>query len=367
MLNGTFDGAAEDPGLQRCEPAPALRQGDRRQPIQHRAREPLDYASCRVLHATGANHALLSRALEVCAAAAALGDCSDVDALLRAATELARNVVGLERVAFYMRDADAETVLLRGTWGTGAHGETTSEQGLFHEISLEHVVRLLQARSSNPTSWCRRQALLYASDTGRSEVTGIGWIMVTPLLAFGHLVGVMYNDAAFTHTEADPIKQALAAVLCSMVSAEYARRVGPLDWKAGIRRPRRPTLAQRVQRALAADLRCTGRALAREFGVSGGFLAREFKREMGVSLVEYRNRARLECFQRLMREQGPSLSLKQAASKAGFGSYAQFNRVHRSTFGVSAAAAYPERTEYRAASSRSGGAHAVLETPCPRG
>jgi AraC-like DNA-binding protein len=148
----------------------------------------------------------------------------------------------------------------------------------------------------------------------------------------------MYNDAGLSGTAPDPTKQALGAVLCSVVSAEYALRVGQVAWKSGIRRAKRPTLAQRAQEALSRDLRRTGRDLAREFGVSGAFLAREFKREMGVSLVEYRNRARLDRFQQLMQEHPAGLPLKHAARQAGFGSYAQFNRVHRSMFGTSYAA-----------------------------
>ncbi|MFL5303754.1 MAG: helix-turn-helix domain-containing protein, partial [Polyangia bacterium] len=49
--------------------------------------------------------------------------------------------------------------------------------------------------------------------------------------------------------------------------------------------------------------------------------------EMGMSLVEYRNRVRLDRFGALL-ENGRN-NLLEAALDAGFGSYAQFHRVFR--------------------------------------
>jgi NAD(P)-dependent dehydrogenase (short-subunit alcohol dehydrogenase family) len=48
--------------------------------------------------------------------------------------------------------------------------------------------------------------------------------------------------------------------------------------------------------ALGRDPLASGEFLAREIGISPGHLARSFKTEMGVSLVEYRNRLRVERF-----------------------------------------------------------------------
>jgi AraC-like DNA-binding protein len=60
-------------------------------------------------------------------------------------------------------------------------------------------------------------------------------------------------------------------------------------------------------------------------------LAKHFRREVGVSLLDYRNRLRIERFLELARESG---NLLQAALDAGFGSYAQFHRVFRQQIGV---------------------------------
>jgi transcriptional regulator GlxA family with amidase domain len=53
---------------------------------------------------------------------------------------------------------------------------------------------------------------------------------------------------------------------------------------------------------------------------------------MGVSLVGYKNRLRLERFFTLVHPGGGNLL--QAALDAGFGSYAQFHRVFRDLLGT---------------------------------
>lgn len=82
---------------------------------------------------------------------------------------------------------------------------------------------------------------------------------------------------------------------------------------------------------LEEDAGVRGQDLARELGVSPGHLARIFKTELGVSFVEYRNRLRLRSF--FDRVEGGEANLVGAAQAAGFGSYAQFHRVYRQTFG----------------------------------
>ncbi len=69
-------------------------------------------------------------------------------------------------------------------------------------------------------------------------------------------------------------------------------------------------------------------ALARQCGLSADRLGRLFRRQTGVSLTDYRNRARLDHFlQRYGRGEG--MNMTAAALAAGFGSYAQFHRVFR--------------------------------------
>lgn len=72
--------------------------------------------------------------------------------------------------------------------------------------------------------------------------------------------------------------------------------------------------------------------LARMCGASSSWLSRLFRQQMGVSLVDFRNRHRIERFFELYREK-PQQNIMDLASVAGFGSYAQFHRVFRKTLG----------------------------------
>ncbi len=72
--------------------------------------------------------------------------------------------------------------------------------------------------------------------------------------------------------------------------------------------------------------------LARVCGLEAAHLNRLFRRTMGVTLTDYRNRRRLERFWHLSRR-FPERTLLACALDAGFGSYAQFHRVHRKLCG----------------------------------
>jgi AraC-like DNA-binding protein len=103
-------------------------------------------------------------------------------------------------------------------------------------------------------------------------------------------------------------------------------------WKAPPREEERKPIVQRILSALNRDPVASGEFLAREMGISPGHLARSFKTEMGVSLVEYRNRLRVERFFATVDRGGSNL--QEAAQEAGFGSYAQFHRVFRKLLGT---------------------------------
>lgn len=72
--------------------------------------------------------------------------------------------------------------------------------------------------------------------------------------------------------------------------------------------------------------------LARQCGVSATYLSRLFRRQVGISLSQYRNSLRLgrfwECY-----SQPTAMTLTEAMFAAGFGSYAQFYRVFCETYG----------------------------------
>jgi len=77
--------------------------------------------------------------------------------------------------------------------------------------------------------------------------------------------------------------------------------------------------------------------LASRAGLSPGRLSRLFKQQMGMSMVQFRNRLRIERFLRLY-QKGRRINIMQAALEAGFGSYPQFHREFVRIMGCNPAA-----------------------------
>lgn len=74
--------------------------------------------------------------------------------------------------------------------------------------------------------------------------------------------------------------------------------------------------------------------LAAACGLSTSYLSRLFLEEMGVPMSQYRNAARLSRFMELLH--GPErLTMLEAVYMAGFGSYAQFFKFFRQSYGQS--------------------------------
>jgi AraC-like DNA-binding protein len=254
----------------------------------------------------------------------------DSDSLLKSAVEIARRRIGLERVSFFMRDSSPERVLLRGSWGTGLSGETTDERTVCHELG-DGDLKVLRELRGGGALWVQYdQVPLYSEERDKSIVVGRGWLAVTPLILAHDVVGVMYNDAALSGAPPDEEKQALAAMFASVVASVFVVHRGVLARRASRQQAQSP-LVRQVVAALAGDPLVSGQHLARRLGISPGHLARSFKREMGVSLVDYRNRLRIQRFFQLL--QRGEYRLLDAALEAGFGSYAQFHRVYRKLVG----------------------------------
>ncbi|HLK88701.1 MAG TPA: helix-turn-helix transcriptional regulator [Polyangia bacterium] len=89
---------------------------------------------------------------------------------------------------------------------------------------------------------------------------------------------------------------------------------------------RRPTSVGQLASCLLLASPATSRAAAAaELGVSEGFLSRAVHRDLGVTFVEHRARARVAHFLALVQAEGSNLL--DAALAAGFGSYSQFHRT----------------------------------------
>ena len=305
----------------------------------------------------------LSDVVAALAAVDELAACREANAMLRLAIELARSRLGLERVGLFIRDRGCDRILMRGTWGTGARGELTDERGLFHEFAPREYQALLGARLSGGFGQYHSHAPLFAAEPGRTVVIGEGWMMATPLVAARDVVGVMYNDTALTHSPVDGGKQAAAAVFCTLLAVLYQSRRGGVSWQPLPRKSGQGPLVERVLRALAEDLPVTGERLSTELGVSPGHLARSFKREMGVSLVDYRNRLRLDRFFEAIQRRGGNGNLLDAALEAGFGSYAQFHRVYRKFLGTTPRDVFSNAAHFAGTANVSGPGNGVAPLP----
>ena len=67
-------------------------------------------------------------------------------------------------------------------------------------------------------------------------------------------------------------------------------------------------------------------ALAHQVGLNQALLSQLFKEQLGISIIDFRNRECLSRFFEIYR-QGRRKGMRQAAAEAGFGSYQQFYRV----------------------------------------
>ena len=94
-------------------------------------------------------------------------------------------------------------------------------------------------------------------------------------------------------------------------------------------------------------------ALARAAGLSPSHLSRIFKAQTGVSITRFRNQRRLERFVAAYGD-GRRTTALAAALDAGFGSYAQFSRVHRAELGAA-----PTAAARQAASGSSSGSSSI--------
>jgi len=83
-----------------------------------------------------------------------------------------------------------------------------------------------------------------------------------------------------------------------------------------------------------SEAECLGK-LARVCGVSGPYLSRTFKQQIGLPINRYRNTMRLERFWEIRNKATRHMTLSEMVFQAGFGSYAQFSKVYRVTFGRS--------------------------------
>jgi AraC-like DNA-binding protein len=247
----------------------------------------------------------------------------DTDTMLKRAVELSLSRIGLVRAGLYLYDAPVNLML--GTWGTNLQRKVIDEHHAMFELDGPGK-RVFDRAMSGTAHWTVVEdcPIIDQSHNG-TQVVGQGWVVCTPIRSATTPLGMLYNDAGLTNSKVDPDKQARTALLCWLVGAllSTVRHARSLSHVPNI--SSKHPMVVRIVRMLAQDPTLGGNDMAKTLGVSLSRVARLFKSEMGLSLVEYRNRLRLDRFF-VLADTGGS-NLLEAALTAGFGSYAQFHRV----------------------------------------
>jgi diguanylate cyclase (GGDEF)-like protein len=157
----------------------------------------------------------------VLAAAEELVGAPDIDTLLRRTVEIARDIVGLERVSIYLEDESGS--VMRGTWGTDLAGATTDERQ--YAYAKGEPEEKAQGVHKEGARWLvLENAPLMSSEDGESRMIRRGWLALTPIRSIKGPIGILFNDAARSGAAIDVARQELAALLCSLVANIIERK-----------------------------------------------------------------------------------------------------------------------------------------------
>jgi AraC-like DNA-binding protein len=250
----------------------------------------------------------------------------DPDAILRRAVELALARIGLRKAGVFLLDKPRNLML--GTWGTDLGGALVDEHHIMYDVSDTDREAFRRADEEGEHFTVFENCPIVEHHRGETKVVGRGWVACTPIRSARAPIGMLFNDAALSGEPVDEARQAHAAILCSLlgtildpVRGSLGRSSTPAGESQGHR------LVTAAVGMLAKNPAMGGKEIAATLDISASRLAYVFKAEMGMSLVEYRNRLRLDRFAVLL-DRGRT-NLLEAALAAGFGSYAQFHRVFR--------------------------------------
>jgi AraC-like DNA-binding protein len=248
------------------------------------------------------------------------------DAILKRAAELALERIGLKRVGIFLLDRQRNAML--GTWGTDITGKIVDERHIMYDVSETDREAFRRSDEEGAHFTVFDNCPIVEHHKGETRVVGRGWVACTPIRSTRAPIGMLFNDTGLSGDPVDESKQTHAAILCSLLGTILDPVRGSLGHSAPVTEesPSRRLVTATVS-MLAKDPAMGGKQIAAKLDISLSRLARVFKAEMGMSLVEYRNRLRLDRFAVLL-DRGRT-NLLEAALAAGFGSYAQFHRVFR--------------------------------------
>jgi AraC-like DNA-binding protein len=260
-------------------------------------------------------------------ALAEIASLENPDAILRRSVEVAREKIGLARAAIFLLDGPRQMML--GTWGCDLQGNIVDEHRIMFSLGDIDREAFRRAREDGAHFTIFDDCPIVEHRGPETRVAGRGWTAWTPIVSSHVPIGVLFNDAGLSGGPADPVKQAYAAILCSVLGTilDPVRAVPGAGGGGDVVETKARRLVTAAVALLAQDPAIDARAIARRLDVSVGWFTRIFKAEMGLSLIEYRNRLRLDRVDAMLAKGG--MTLLQAALAAGFGSYAQFHRVFR--------------------------------------
>jgi AraC-like DNA-binding protein len=251
------------------------------------------------------------------------------DAMCLRAVELARSHLGIHRAGVFLVDPDAKCML--GTWGTDLRGEIIDEHHVMFNLS-ESVLDVFRRAEEGQYFTVLENCPIVVQAKDASHVVGRGWLACTPIRSARNRIGMMFNDVGLSGAPVDEAKQAQAALLCSLLGSAIERaRSQPMTASVDRTTAKHPVVRKAVG-MLASDPSLAGKEMAAKLDISVSRLVRLFKAELGISLVEYRNRLRIDRFQILV--DAGEHNLVKVARASGFGSYAQFHRVFRAMHGT---------------------------------
>jgi AraC-like DNA-binding protein len=251
------------------------------------------------------------------------------DAILRRAAELAIERIGLKRAGIFLLDRQRNAML--GTWGTDIAGAIVDEHHIMYDVSDTDREAFRRSEEEGEHFTVFENCPIVEHHEGETRIVGRGWVACTPIRSTRAPIGMLFNDTGVSGEPVDEAKQAHAAILCSLLGTILDPARGSLGHASTTTTTTEQSSGRRLVSAtvamLAKNPAMGGKQIAAKLGLSLSRLARVFKAEMGMSLVEYRNRLRLDRFAVLL-DRGRT-NLLEAALAAGFGSYAQFHRVFR--------------------------------------
>ncbi len=252
------------------------------------------------------------------------------EAMLRHAVVIARHRIGLQRAAIFLLDRRRDLML--GTWGSDLSGHIVDESHVMFAVSDTDREAFRRSESEREHLTVFENCPIVEHRATSTHVAGRGWVACTPIRSPRGPIGIMYNDAGTSGAPVDEAKQAQLALVCSLLGLLLDPIRGLITGRRAVNGESYGHLVSAAVAMLAEDPSLGGKQIAAQLNISVSRLARVFKTQVGMSMVEYRNRLRLDRFSLLLDQGRPDL--QTAALAAGFGSYAQFHRVFRALRGT---------------------------------